>query len=106
MDYKVIFDDGEVEYKNADSFLSFVQNLQRANQEDPNLSKRWKNMHFNLDHASDENTCILFVQWAGFSVHKFNCIDDYYVDLAIEEYGSAVRDNNRASLIELGKELV
>jgi hypothetical protein len=92
-------DDGELEYMDSERFQDFSTNLQKANQDDSNLSSYFKKVNL----QNNFKDCFLLVTWAGHEVTILNSKEDYFVDLAREEYGSAVRDNTKEELINLGK---
>lgn len=102
MVYKItIEDDGSIEYMNESQLIEFSKNLQNANKEDSTLPFFLKRKNLSKDIAS----CLLIIKWAGHDCFEFNTVDDYYIDLAKTEHGSAVRDNTVRELISIGMEL-
>lgn len=100
--YKVTFeDDGEIEYMDSEKFQDFSINLQKANQDDSNLSSYFKKV--NLQNNTKD--CLTLVKWAGHDVKILSTEDDFFMELARDEYGSAVRDNTKEELISIGKNL-
>ena len=91
MKFRLEMDNGEIEYMHQARVIEYAKNLKESN---PDCPRRLR--------VRDLLEAIEVIKWAGEFLYDVSD-EEYYIALAKNELGSAVRDNSRDQLIEIGK---